>query len=100
MSHPVAIIRMNKLKAGDLAGVERHNLRIGPPEPNVDASRTHLNRIIKAGKLGLKASIDQRIKDAGITRKIRPDAVLAIEVMMSASPSFFDDDMRAGKSAS
>lgn len=99
MSDQYAIIRVNKLKAGDLAGVERHNLRIGTPEPNVDPSRSHLNRYITAGNHGLKNSIDKRIKDAGVKRKVRPDAVLGIEVMMTASPEFFDADMRAGKSA-
>lgn len=98
MADQVAIIRMKKLKAGDLSGVERHNLRLGPPEPNVDPSRTHLNEYITAGNHGLKNSIDVRIKEAGITRKVRPDAVLGIEVVLTASPEFFDDDMRMKKS--
>lgn len=98
MDDQYAIIRINKLKDGDLGGVERHNLRIGPPEPNVDPTRSHLNRYIKSGNHGLKNSILTRIKDAGVTRKIRPDAVLGIEVMMTASPEFFDADMREGKS--
>lgn len=94
-----AIIRMNKLGSSDLGKVERHNLRLGQPEPNVDPSRTHLNRYLKLGNNDLRSSIMQRIKDAGVTRKVRPDAVLGIEFMMSASPDFFDEDMRNGKSA-
>lgn len=93
-----AIIRVSKLKAGDLAGVEKHNLRFGDVEPNVDPARSHLNRYIKSSNHGLKYSIDQRIRNVGITRKVRPDAVLGIEVMMTASPDFFDDEMRAGRS--
>lgn len=99
MADQYAIIRMKKLHAGDLSGVERHNLRLGPPEPNVDPSRTHLNEYIKAGNHSLKDSIVKRVKDAGITRKIRDDAVYGIEVVMTASPEFFDDAMRQKKSA-
>ena len=99
MADQYAIIRMKKLHEGDLSGVERHNLRLGPPEPNVDSTRTHLNEYIKSGNHGLKASIVKRVKDAGITRKIRDDAVYGIEVVMTASPEFFDEAMRQKKSA-
>ena len=98
MADQYAIIRVKKLHEGDLSGVERHNLRLGPPEENVDPSRSHLNEYIKSGNHGLKNSIVQRVKDAGITRKIRDDAVFGIEVNMTASPEFFDDAMRQKKS--
>lgn len=94
-----AIIRINTLQSGDIAGAERHNMRLGEPEPNVDVSRSHLNRYIKTSPLGLKTAINTRIKDAGVTRKVQATAVLGIELMMTASPEFFDENMRAGKSA-
>ena len=94
-----AIIRINTLQAGDIAGAERHNMRLGEPEPNVDVSRSHLNRYIKTSPLGLKTAINTRIKDAGVTRKVQATAVLGIELMLTASPDFFDENMRAGKSA-
>lgn len=93
-----AIVRMNKLGSADLGKVERHNLRLGPAEPNIDTSRSHLNRYIKLGNEGLHKTIDRRIKEAGVKRKVRPDAVLGIEVLLTASPEFFDKDMRDGKS--
>lgn len=93
-----AIIRMNKLGSSDLGKVERHNLRLGQPEPNVDPSRSHLNRYLKVGKNNLESSIMERIKEAEVKRKVRPDAVLGIEFMMTASPEFFDEDMRKGNS--
>lgn len=93
-----AIIRMNKLGSADLGKVERHNLRLGPAEPNINTSRSHLNRYIKLGNDDLQKTIHRRINDAGVKRKVRPDAVLGIEVLMTASPEFFDADMRNGNS--
>jgi hypothetical protein len=98
MEDHFAVIRMTTLKADDIAGAERHNLRLGEPEPNVDPSRTHLNRYLVGEEVGLLSRIHTRIKSAGVTRKVKDDAIVGIELMMTASPDFFDEDMRAGKS--
>lgn len=98
MSDQFAIIRMTTLKAGDLAGAERHNLRLGEPEPNVDPSRTHLNRYLKTSESTLSQTILNRISDAGVTRKVQTTAILGIELMLTASPEFFDTEMRSGTS--
>lgn len=98
MEDHFAVIRLNNLKAADIAGAERHNLRLGDPEPNVDASRTHLNRYLIGDQTGLLDRIHARIKSAGVKRKVDDDAIVGIELMMTASPGFFDDEMRTGSS--
>ena len=56
--------------------------------PNVDATRTHLNRELVELPEGVTVrdeAIAHRIKSAGIKRKITPDQVRAIRVMMSGT---------------
>lgn len=99
-SKKYAIIRCAKQHLNDLARVENHNLRlVVSPMENVDPERSDLNRFyIGGGKDTLLQLVQQRIKQAGYTRKIRPDQVMALEFVMTASPQFFDADMRAGNS--
>ena len=56
--------------------------------PNVDSTRTHLNRELVELPEGVTVrdeAIVHRIKSAGIKRKITPDQVRAIRVMMSGT---------------
>jgi hypothetical protein len=56
--------------------------------PNVDSTRTHLNRELVELPEGVTVrdeAIAHRIKSAGIKRKITPDQVRAIRVMMSGT---------------
>ena len=56
--------------------------------PNVDSTRTHLNRELVELPEGVTIrdeAIAHRIKSAGIKRKITPDQVRAIRVMMSGT---------------
>ena len=56
--------------------------------PNVDSTRTHLNRELVELPEGVTVrdeAIGHRIKSAGIKRKITPDQVRAIRVMMSGT---------------
>ena len=56
--------------------------------PNVDPTRTHLNRELVELPEGVAVrdeAIAHRIKSAGIKRKITPDQVRAIRVMMSGT---------------
>lgn len=56
--------------------------------PNVDSTRTHLNRELVELPEGVAVrdeAIAHRIKSAGIKRKITPDQVRAIRVMMSGT---------------
>lgn len=56
--------------------------------PNVDSTRTHLNRELMELPEGVTVrdeAIAHRIKSAGIKRKITPDQVRAIRVMMSGT---------------
>lgn len=94
-----AIIRVQKLKSGDLAGVDNHNLRLGVLTENIDAEKSHLNRFYLGTAKPLNQLIHDRLLSAGVTRKVRPDAVLGLEFLLTASPEFFDEDMRKGDSA-
>ena len=56
--------------------------------PNVDSTRTHLNRELVELPEGVTVrdeAVAHRIKSAGIKRKITPDQVRAIRVMMSGT---------------
>ena len=56
--------------------------------PNVDPTRTHLNRELVGLPEGVTVrdeAIAHRIKSAGIKRKITPDQVRAVRVMMSGT---------------
>ena len=62
--------------------------------PNVDSTRTHLNRELVELPEGVTVrdeAIAHRIKSAGIKRKITPDQVRAIRVMMSGT---YEDMMK------
>ena len=52
---------------------------------NVDPTRTHLNRELPKGVTERDEAIAHRIKSAGIKRKITPDQVRAIRVMLSGT---------------
>ena len=86
-----AILRTEKYKTRNtIAGLVGHHLRIpGSKLDNVDASRSHLNVIIGAHDResfikAVKARIDT------CTRKPRPDANRAVEMLLGASPEFFE----------
>lgn len=94
-----SIIGIKKLKLDDLVNVDRHNMRLIVNEDNVDYTRSHLNRVLLGGKNPLRHDVLARIADAKIGRKIRPDAVYGVEFMLTASPEFFTQAMRNGKSS-
>lgn len=64
-----------------------HNHRLSTtPQPNINSALTHLNRYsAKDGASSMVDKINARLPD-----KRRKDAVEAIELIMSASPAFFD----------
>lgn len=95
-----AILRTEKYKARDkIAGLVGHHLRIpGSKLDNVDLSRSHLNVVIGAHD---RDSFNKAVRDriATCTRKPRPDANKVVEMLLTASPEFFEgksyDEQRA-----
>ncbi|MDI2609049.1 MobV family relaxase [Salmonella enterica] len=89
MGQPLTVLRVEKLKSwGDVGGAGSHNLR-HRDTPNADPSRTHLNRhLVGQPTDQLAEVVREKIGD----QTIRKNAVLAFEVVMSASPEYFRPD--------
>lgn len=85
-----AIARIKKLKRSNLAGSEAHTARLRET-PNADPSQNNIRFI---GHHNPNESLDelvmQRIGEQ--KRKIRPDAVYAVEILLTASPEYFRPD--------
>lgn len=85
------ILRTEKYKTPKaIKGIVGHHLRIpGSKLDNVDLSRSHLNVVIGAhDRDSFNKAVRGRI--ATCTRKPRPDANKVVELMMGASPEFFE----------
>lgn len=89
-----AVVRMQKMKAHDLKGIQSHNQRERESRTNsdIDKERSHLNY-----DLVNERSIDynKRVKEIiepqkTTTRKIRKDAVLVNELLVTSDREFFD----------
>jgi len=81
------VLHIQKPKGND-AGTSAHIERTVMPA-NADPTRTHLNRELVDFPDGVETrtqAIQHRIETAGIKRKIRPDQVRALQIMLSASP--------------
>jgi hypothetical protein len=86
-----AILRTEKYKTNTaLTNIMDHHLRApGAVIDGVDPSRSHLNFTLGAtSRRGFMAALKSRIETC--TRKPRPDANKAVEVLMGASPEFFE----------
>ncbi|MEQ1620558.1 MAG: MobV family relaxase [Methylococcales bacterium] len=82
-----AVMRFEKLKTfGNIGGVESHCLR-SRETLNADPAKSMLNRWI-VGDGSITSEVKRRIGN----RKIRKNAVLAIEFLLSASPEYFRPD--------
>ena len=80
------VLRIAKLKSwGAVAGSGKHNRR-ERDTPNADENRTAQNRLLigSANKSGAGA-----IKEAIGEQRIRKNAVLGVEMLLSASPEYF-----------
>lgn len=80
-------LQFNKAKCTSDSRMSDHIERKVIPH-NADSTRTHLNRELIELPDGVKdrnEAISQRIKSAGIKRKITPDQVRAIRVMLSGT---------------
>ena len=84
-SENYCILRVKKISTfGSIAGSAAHTFR-EIRTPNADAKRTHLNWTVGAGS---SAEVVKAIK-ALLPQKRRKDAVLCLEYLITASPSWF-----------
>lgn len=97
---PKAICRIKKLKSGgEIAASESHTKR-SRDTPNADL--TKFNERFVGSPITSERTLEQevfdRIGDNG-GKKIRSDAVLCVEMLLTASPEYFrpDDQGKAGK---
>lgn len=80
---PSAVLRIKKLHASNIQSSAHHNSR-KRDTPNADRNKTNVY-LIGSQHDNLTALIHQRIGN----KKIRKNAVLAVEILMSASPEYF-----------
>ena len=83
---PFTVLRIQKLKTwGDIAGAGKHNQR-ERETPNADTARTTANQHL-VGTPGMDnvATVKQVIG----TQRVRKNAVLGVEMLLSASPAYF-----------
>lgn len=92
MSHMVA--RTMKLKAGNLGGISRHVERTTDNHSNkdIDPEKSHQNYDLVQRESNLQADILNFIEsEKSSTRKLRKDAVLCNEWIISSDKQFFDN---------
>jgi hypothetical protein len=97
---PYAIARIAKLKQANIAGSGMHVSR-GRNTPNADRSKLEENQTLihNADRhLPLSEVVHNKIHSVEQQRKIRTDAVYAVEILLTASPEYFrpDDPSRYG----
>jgi Plasmid recombination enzyme len=88
---PYAVARIAKLKQSNLGGSGMHVSR-GRETPNADLSKLKDNQtLIHNDDLDLPLSevVHAKIHSVEQRRKIRPDAVYAVEILLTASPEYF-----------
>ena len=87
-----AVLRVEKINQGTETAAHNHNLRASntKKEPNVDYSKSHLNRIL-LGSRNTVATINEKVEQRTNKKKLRDDANRAVEFVLSASPEHFYD---------
>jgi hypothetical protein len=85
-----AIARIKKLKRSSLGGSEAHTARLRET-PNADRNKKNIRFI---GNQNSDETLDNLViqKIGEQKRKIRPDAVYAVEILLTASPEYFRPD--------
>lgn len=88
-----AVARMQKMKVGNLSGLESHNKRKtkNHTNENIDVTKSHLNFDLVGNSGTYHKDIMGYInKNKGTTRAIRKDAVVVNEWLISSSAAFFE----------
>jgi len=86
-----AILRFAKYKGPTLSRIEAHNERTKEAyasNPDIDTGRSKLNFHLMKSKGKYRQVSDQIIRESGC--RVRKDSVTAVEVLITASPEFFD----------
>ena len=91
MSKPqYAILRFAKYKGPEIGNIEAHNERTKEKyasNPDVDISRSQYNFHLIEPQRKYRAEAERQIKEAGC--RTRSDSVRLVEVLVTASPEFF-----------
>lgn len=89
-----AVVRMQKMKAHDLKGIQFHNQRERESRTNsdIDKERSHENYdLVHDGKIDYNQYVKEIIESQKTgTRKTRKDAVLVNELLVTSDKNFFD----------
>ena len=88
---PYAVARIAKLKQSNLGGSGMHVSR-ERSTPNADRSKLDENQTLIQNAdrhLPLSEVVHTKIHSVEQRRKIRPDAVYAVEILLTASPEYF-----------
>ena len=88
-----AICRVGKIGGqGSAGGKDAHNKR-EKETLNADGSRRHLNKeYVNVEGKPMWETLNERIEQAGVKRKVRGDAVRGMEFILTASPDHFKRD--------
>ena len=90
MKAQYAILRFAKYKGPEIGHIESHNERTKEKyasNPDIDASRSHLNFHLVAPERKYRAEAEKQIAEAGC--RTRSDSVRVVEALVTASPEFF-----------
>lgn len=91
-----AILRFAKYKGPEIGQIEVHNERKKEKyasNPDIDASRGHLNFHLIQPERKYRAEAEKQIAEAGC--RTRKDSVRVVEALVTASPEFFKGKKRA-----
>ncbi len=91
-----AILRFAKYKGPEIGQIEAHNERKKEKyasNPDIDASRSHLNFHLIQPERKYRAKAEKQIAAAGC--RTRKDSVRVVEALVTASPEFFKGKKRA-----
>jgi hypothetical protein len=85
-----AIFRFEKVKSLSSLSAQQNHVFRRNPTPNADEKLTPFNPILfgeKDAVSGIRRRVEE-VKDAG--KRVRVDATLAVEILLTASPEFFE----------
>jgi hypothetical protein len=89
-----AVCRMEKMKSHDLKGIQFHNQRERESQtnPDIDKERSYLNYdLVNSENVDYNKRVKEIIENQKTgTRKIRKDAVMVNELLITSDKSFFD----------
>lgn len=88
------ILRIAKYTRGSVRGIERHDLRlakVSKTNGDIDYSRTHKNyELWNRNGESFNRAVSERIARLKLKKAVRKDAIVMVQAMVTASPTFFD----------